>query len=124
MRPWIPRTLKLEFKARTWPGVPVLRRTVGESSAFAKARAHFALASSPTRKGYIECSFKSTGKGDAGAARLGVGDTVGISRAVRQPFSDRGDEGPLGGLIAGGIGLAPVRCAIWMCLTCATSTRM
>ncbi|HEY1219080.1 MAG TPA: FAD-binding oxidoreductase, partial [Bryobacteraceae bacterium] len=73
------RTLKLEFKA------PEMAREFqfsagqfGEYSAFGEGESTFCIASSPTRKGYIECSFKSTGKVTQALRRLGVGDTVGF----------------------------------------------
>ena len=85
----------------------------GEYSAFGEGESTFCIASSPTRKGYIECSFKEAGKVTGALRKLGVGDTIGF----RGPYGNRFPVGQMEGhdvvFIAGGIGLAPVRCVIW-----------
>ncbi len=108
------RTLRLEFAD------PVLRDSFefragqfGEYTVFGAGEATFCIASSPTRKGFIECSFKSVGKLTTALREVNLGDTLGF----RGPY---GNWFPLDDwigkdivFIAGGIGLAPVRCVIW-----------
>lgn len=108
------RTLRLEFAD------PALRDSFefragqfGEYTVFGAGEATFCIASSPTRKGFIECSFKSVGKLTTALREVNVGDTLGF----RGPY---GNWFPLDDwvgkdivFIAGGIGLAPVRCVIW-----------
>ncbi|MBV6477384.1 MAG: Anaerobic sulfite reductase subunit B [Ignavibacteria bacterium] len=83
-----------------------------EYSAFGDGESTFCISSSPTRKDFIECSFKVYGKVTQSLNRLNKGDTIGI----RGPY---GNSFPLDDLkgknilfIAGGIGIAPVRCTI------------
>jgi NAD(P)H-flavin reductase len=108
------RTLKLEF---TDPAVAerfdFKAGQFGEYSVFGAGECTFCIASPPTRKGYIECSFKSVGKVTKAMRELNVGDMMGF----RGPY---GNHFPLPSLygrsvvfVAGGIGLAPVRCVIW-----------
>lgn len=83
-----------------------------EYSAFGDGESTFCIASSPTRKDYIECSFKVYGKVTQSLQRLNVGDTVGI----RGPYGNWFPLDELKGMnllfVAGGIGMAPVRCVI------------
>ena len=84
-----------------------------EYSVFGEGECTFCIASSPTRTDYIECSFKQAGKVTNALRKLNVGDAIGF----RGPY---GNHFPLEEMknkdvlfIAGGIGLAPVRCLIW-----------
>ncbi len=84
-----------------------------EYSVFGEGECTFCIASSPTRKDYIECSFKQAGKVTNALRKLNIGDVIGF----RGPY---GNHFPLEEMknkdvlfIAGGIGLAPVRCLIW-----------
>src|SRR5271157_3168551 len=85
----------------------------GEYSVFGAGECTFCIASSPTRKGYIEASFKTVGKATRAMRRLSVGDTLGF----RGPYGNCFPLGEMEGrnlvFIAGGIGLAPVRSVIW-----------
>ncbi len=85
----------------------------GEFSVFGAGESTFCLASPPTRRGYIECSFKEVGKVTSALAGLGVGDVLGF----RGPYGNHFPIADLAGesivFIAGGIGLAPVRSVIW-----------
>ncbi len=108
------RTLKLSFENAGEAGTFDFKAgQFGEYSVFGAGECTFCISSPPTRKGYIEASFKVVGKVTRAMRRLNVGDTMGF----RGPY---GNHFPLdqmkGGnvvFIAGGIGLAPVRCAIW-----------
>ncbi|HEY9187153.1 MAG TPA: FAD/NAD(P)-binding protein [Ignavibacteria bacterium] len=84
-----------------------------EYSVFGEGECTFCIASSPTRTDYIECSFKQAGKVTNALRKLNIGDVIGF----RGPY---GNHFPLEEMknkdvlfIAGGIGLAPVRCLIW-----------
>jgi NAD(P)H-flavin reductase len=88
----------------------------GEYSAFGEGECTFCIASSPTRKGYIECTFREAGKVTAALAKLEEGQTMGF----RGPY---GNTFPLDKwwgknllFIAGGIALPPMRCVIWNAL--------
>ncbi|MEB3375813.1 hypothetical protein SFC43_30940 [Bacteroides sp. CR5/BHMF/2] len=51
----------------------------GEYSAFGEGESTFCIASSPTRKGYIECTFRQAGRVTTGLAKLEEGATVGFA---------------------------------------------
>jgi len=111
------RTLKLSFENAGVAGSFDFRAgQFGEYSVFGAGECTFCIASPPTRKGYIEASFKVVGKVTRAMRRLNVGDTMGF----RGPYGNHFplDEMKGGNLvfIAGGIGLAPVRCVIWNAL--------
>lgn len=108
------RTLRLSFRD------PAVARSFsfkagqfGEYSAFGAGECTFCIASSPTRAGYIECTFKTVGKVTRALRGLGVGDTLGF----RGPYGNHFPLDRMAGadvvFIAGGIGLAPVRSVIW-----------
>jgi len=111
------RTLKLVFKD------PEVARTFdfkagqfGEYSVFGAGECTFCIASSPTRKGFIECSFKKVGKVTDAMRGVNVGDTMGFRGPYGNSFPLDKMEGSSLLFIAGGIGLAPVRCVIWNAL--------
>jgi sulfhydrogenase subunit gamma (sulfur reductase) len=85
----------------------------GEYSVFSAGECTFCIASSPTRKGYIEVSFKEVGKVTQAMRRLNVGDTMGFRGPYGNYFPLEEMFGKNIVFIAGGIGLAPVRCVIW-----------
>ena len=85
----------------------------GEYSVFGSGESTFCIASSPTRKGYIECSFKAVGKATSAMRRLEVGDVMGFRGPYGNAFPLEKLYGKSVVFIAGGIGLAPVRCVIW-----------
>lgn len=108
------RTLRLEFAD------PDLRESFdfragqfGEYSVFGAGESTFCIASPPTRKGFIECSFKAIGKVTAALREVSVGDTVGFRGPYGNWFPVDEWRGRDIVFIAGGIGLAPVRCVIW-----------
>ena len=85
----------------------------GEYSAFGAGESTFCIASAPTRKGYIECSFKKVGLVTSALRDLGVGDVVGFRGPYGNHFPLEKMEGSNMLFVAGGIGLAPVRAVIW-----------
>jgi len=84
----------------------------GEYSVFGEGECTFCIASPPTRLEYIECSFKKAGKVTDALASLNIGDTVGFRGPYGNYFPVDEMKGKNVVFIAGGIGLAPVRCAI------------
>ncbi len=111
------RTFRLEFLD------PEVARTFdfktgqfGEYSAFGAGECTFCIASSPTRRGFIECSFKTVGKATTALRDLNVGDTMGFRGPYGNHFPLERMEGASLVFIAGGIGLAPVRSVIWNAL--------
>jgi NAD(P)H-flavin reductase len=111
------RTFKLSFQS------PELAESFafkagqfGEYSVFGAGECTFCIASAPTRKGYIECSFKQVGKVTTAMRGLNVGDTLGFRGPYGNAFPLEQMEGKSLVFIAGGIGLAPVRCVIWNAL--------
>lgn len=84
-----------------------------EYSVFGEGECTFCIASSPTRPDFIECSFKQAGKVTTAMRRLNVGDVIGLRGPYGNHFPLERMEGRNVVFIAGGIGLAPVRCVIW-----------
>ncbi len=108
------RTLRLRFQDEvTAAGFQFLAGQFGEYSAFGAGESTFCIASSPTRRGYIECSFKTVGKVTGALHSLEIGDTVGFRGPYGNHFPLHQMQGKDVVFIAGGIGLAPVRCVIW-----------
>jgi len=85
----------------------------GEYSVFGEGESTFCIASPPTRKGYIECSFRAVGVVTQAMRRLGVGDTVGFRGPYGNTFPIDRMKGQSLVFVAGGIALPPVRCVIW-----------
>jgi sulfhydrogenase subunit gamma (sulfur reductase) len=85
----------------------------GEYTAFGSGESTFCIASTPTRPEFIECSFKVAGKVTGELRELNVGDTMGFRGPYGNTFPVEEWEGKNVLFIAGGIGLAPVRCVIW-----------
>ncbi|MBW7957596.1 MAG: FAD/NAD(P)-binding protein [Deltaproteobacteria bacterium] len=85
----------------------------GLYSAFGLGESTFCIASSPTRKGFIQCTFRRTGRVTGGLAQLSVGDTMGFRGPYGNWFPVDDWKGKDIVFIAGGIGLPPVRSVIW-----------
>jgi sulfhydrogenase subunit gamma (sulfur reductase) len=108
------RTLKLSFRDPEAAGKFEFKAgQFGEYSVFGAGECTFCIASPPTRKGYIEASFKAVGKVTHAMRRLNVGDTMGFRGPYGNHFPLEEMKGKNVVFIAGGIGLAPVRCVIW-----------
>ena len=111
------RTLKLSFRdPKAAESFAFQAGQFGEYSVFGSGECTFCIASSPTRKGYLECSFKTVGKVTTAMRQLGVGDTMGFRGPYGNAFPLDKWAGKSIVFIAGGIGLAPVRCVIWNAL--------
>ncbi len=85
----------------------------GEYSVFGEGESTFCIASSPTRKDYIECSFKVVGKVTNALKDLEPGDTIGFRGPYGNHFPIEAMYGKNLIFIGGGIGLAPLRSLIW-----------
>ena len=88
----------------------------GLYSAFGEGESTFCIASSPTRKGYIECTFREVGRVTASLADKEVGDIVGFRGPYGNVFPLDDWRGKNLVFIAGGIALPPLRSVIWNCL--------
>lgn len=87
-----------------------------EYSVFGEGESTFCIASSPTRKGYIECCFRKVGKVTSALWKLDIGDTIGIRGPYGNFFPLDEFKGKNLIFIAGGIALPPLRTVIWNCL--------
>jgi sulfhydrogenase subunit gamma (sulfur reductase) len=85
----------------------------GEYSVFGEGESTFCIASSPTRTGYIECSFRAVGRVTQAMRRLSVGDTLGFRGPYGNTFPIDRMKGHSVVFVAGGIALPPVRSVIW-----------
>jgi len=85
----------------------------GEYSVFGAGESTFCIASSPTRKGYIECTFRQAGRVTPALADREEGDTVGFRGPYGNIFPIEQWHGKKLIFIAGGIALPPLRCVIW-----------
>jgi sulfhydrogenase subunit gamma (sulfur reductase) len=88
----------------------------GEYSVFGEGESTFCIASSPTRKGYIECTFRQAGKVTSSLSRLDEGDVIGFRGPYGNIFPIEEWKGKNLLFIAGGIALPPMRSVIWNCL--------
>lgn len=88
----------------------------GEYSVYGEGESTFCIASSPTRKGYIECTFRQTGRVTSALADRDEGDIIGFRGPYGNIFPIDQWHGKKLLFIAGGIALPPMRCVIWNCL--------
>ena len=88
----------------------------GLYSAFGEGESTFCIASAPTKKGYIECCFRKSGRVTKALFNSEVGDTIGFRGPYGNSFPLDKFQGKDIVFIAGGIGLAPIRSVIWNCL--------
>jgi NAD(P)H-flavin reductase len=111
------KTFKLQFKDESVKNNFSFKAgQFAEYSVFGEGECTFCIASSPTRMDYLECSFKAAGKVTNALRRLNVGDTIGLRGPYGNYFPLEEMKGKNIVFIAGGIGLAPVRCIIWNAL--------
>lgn len=85
-------------------------------SVFGYGECTFCIASSPTRKDYIECTFREAGRVTNALRELNIGDTLGFRGPYGNVFPIEQWEGKNLLFIAGGIALPPLRSVIWNCL--------
>jgi len=85
----------------------------GEYSVFGEGESTFCIASSPTKKGYIECCFRAAGRLTKSLAAKEVGDVIGFRGPYGNRFPIEDFYGKNIVFVAGGIALPPVRSVIW-----------
>ncbi|MGB9625781.1 MAG: FAD/NAD(P)-binding protein, partial [Phycisphaerae bacterium] len=85
----------------------------GEYSVFGEGESTFCIASSPTRKGYIECTFRQVGRVTRALAAMDEGDVIGFRGPYGNRFPIEQWHGKKLIFIAGGIALPPLRSVIW-----------
>lgn len=108
------RTFRLKFKnSQDSDKFAFKAGQFGEYSVLGEGESTFCVASSPTRKGYIECTFRKAGRVTNALANLEIGDTVGFRGPYGNTFPVEEWEGKNLLYIAGGIALPPMRCVIW-----------
>lgn len=88
----------------------------GLYSVFGEGESTFCIASSPTRKGYIECTFREVGRVTSALANCEEGDTIGFRGPYGNTFPMESWFGKNLIFITGGIALPPLRCVIWNAL--------
>lgn len=126
---YLPYVMRIEKVVDEAPGVKTFRlkfaeeadekqfsfRTgqFGEYSVFGEGEATFCIASSPTRKGYIECTFRQAGRVTSALARQEEGDLIGFRGPYGNIFPIEEWSGKNIIFVAGGIALPPLRSVIW-----------
>lgn len=88
----------------------------GEYSVFGEGESTFCIASSPTRQGYIECTFRKAGRVTKALASREIGDTIGFRGPYGNTFPLDAWKGKSLLFVTGGIALPPLRCVIWNAL--------
>jgi sulfhydrogenase subunit gamma (sulfur reductase) len=111
------RTLRLEFTNPDEAARFTYRvGQFGLYSAIGEGEATFCIASSCTRKGYIECTFRQAGRVTSALRRLNEGDLMGFRGPYGNSFPVESWKGKDLLFIAGGIALPPMRSVIQYCL--------
>ena len=129
---YVPYLMRIEKITQEAPGVKTLRLKFeneedaekfdfkagqfGEYSITGVGESTFCIASSPTRKGYIECTFRQAGRVTSALANAEEGDVVGFRGPYGNTFPIDEWKGKNLVFVAGGIALPPMRCVIWNAL--------
>jgi NAD(P)H-flavin reductase len=111
------KTFRLEFcDAQQGEQFEFRAGQFGLYSVFGAGEATFCIASSPTEKGYIECSVKRTGKVTNELHQCNEGEILGFRGPYGNGFPIDQMQGKNLLFVAGGIGLAPLNSLIRNCL--------
>ena len=111
------RTLRLEFcDAAERDRFAFRPGQFAEYSAFGAGECTLCIASPPTRRGYLECTFRTVGRVTSALADAEPGDVIGFRGPYGNGFPVESWEGRNILFVAGGIGLPPVRSTIWSVL--------
>ncbi len=129
---YIPELLTIEDVMEEAPGVRTFRLVFKDDwlrdsfafktgqfalySAFGYGESTFCIASSPTQHGFIQCTFRATGRVTNALFDLSIGDTIGFRGPYGNSFPVDDWKGKNMVFVAGGIGLPPVRSALRYCL--------
>lgn len=111
------KTFKLRFlESETQEKFSFHAGQFGLYSIFGEGESTFCIASPPTWKDHIECTFRGVGKVTDALRRKEAGDVIGF----RGPYGNRFPLESFRGkdllFVIGGIALPPLRCLIWNCL--------
>jgi len=106
------RTYRLEFTDPT-ASFTFKAGQFAEYGVFGEGESTFCIASSPTREGYIECTFRSSGRVTKALANCEINDIIGLRGPFGKAFPIEEWYGKDIVFITGGIGLPPLRCVIW-----------
>jgi len=109
------RTLRLEFQSPP-PAFGFRPGQFGMFSAFGAGECPLCIASPPARADHVECTFRTVGRVTAALAEAEPGDTVGFRGPYGNgfPVEQWRDRNVV--IVAGGIGLPPVRSLAWSIL--------
>lgn len=81
------KTLRLKFQdEEEGKNFEFLAGNFAEYSAFGEGECTFCIASAPTRKGYVECTFRKAGRVTSGLDRLEEGMTMGFRAPLGNNF--------------------------------------
>ena len=107
------KTFRLKFQNEEESKVFQFRAgNFAEYSAFGEGECTFCIASAPTRKEYVECTFRHAGRVTSGLDRLEEGQTMGFRGPFGNSFPIEEWKGKNLLFVAGGIALPPMRCVI------------
>jgi NAD(P)H-flavin reductase len=108
------RTFRLEFVDPA-EGQAFRFRTgqFGLYGVFGEGESTFCIASSPTRQGYIECTFREVGRVTGALADREPGEVIGFRGPYGNTFPVEDWTGKSLVFVAGGIALPPLRSVIW-----------
>jgi sulfhydrogenase subunit gamma (sulfur reductase) len=85
----------------------------GLYSVFGEGESTFCIASPPTWKDHIECTFRQVGKVTESLSHKEAGDVIGFRGPYGNRFPLESFEGKNLLFVIGGIALPPLRCVIW-----------
>ena len=88
----------------------------GLYSAFGEGESTFCIASPPTWRDHIQCTFRAVGKVTEALRRKDAGDVIGFRGPYGNSFPLESFTGKNLLFVVGGIALPPLRCVIWNCL--------
>ncbi|HOX37919.1 MAG TPA: FAD/NAD(P)-binding protein [Candidatus Brocadiia bacterium] len=110
------RTFKLRFQKDEEREAFFAKYRAGqfaEYSAFGTGESVFCVASPPTRREYVECTFRKVGRVTSAFYEMEPGQTMGFRGPYGNSFPIESWKGKSVVIVAGGIGLAPMRCLLW-----------
>jgi NAD(P)H-flavin reductase len=111
------KTLKLRFlDPETQEQFRFRAGQFGLYSAFGEGESTFCIASPPTWRDHIECTFRAVGKVTEALRRKDPGDVIGFRGPYGNTFPLDSFAGKHLLFVVGGIALPPLRCLIWNCL--------
>jgi NAD(P)H-flavin reductase len=87
-----------------------------EYGVFGEGESTFCIASPDTREGYIECTFRSTGRVTKALATCEINDVIGLRGPFGNTFPIEQWYGKNIVFVTGGIALPPLRSVIWTLL--------